>query len=82
MIEIGSFIGLAAMTQSEITIKNCRVDQLGNTLNVFRKLGVKLQIKGDDIFVPKQKSYKIQNFIDGSILTTSEWKCFDSSKNV
>jgi len=69
MIEIGSFIGLAAMTQSEITIKNCRIDQLGNTLNVFQKLGVKMQFRGDDIFVPKQKSYKIQNFIDGSILT-------------
>ena len=69
MIEIGSFIGLAAMTQSEITIKDARVDQLGNTLSVFRKMGIKLQIKGDDIFVPKQKSYKIQNFIDGSILT-------------
>ena len=69
MIEIGSFIGLAAMTQSEITIKNARVDQLGNTLSVFRKMGIKLQIKGDDIFIPKQKSYKIQNFIDGSILT-------------
>ena len=69
MIEIGSFIGLAAMTQSEITIKDCRVDQLGNTLSVFRKLGVKLQIKGDDIFIPKQKPYKIQSFIDGSIMT-------------
>ena len=57
MIEIGSFIGLAAMTQSEITIKDCRVDQLGNTLSVFRKLGVKFKVKGDDIFVPKQKSY-------------------------
>ena len=69
MIEIGSFIGLAAMTQSEITIKDCRIDQLGNTLSVFRKLGVKFKIKGDDIFVPKQKSYNIQSFIDGSIMT-------------
>lgn len=69
MIEIGSFIGLAAMTQSEITIKDCRVDQLGNTLSVFKKLGVKFKIIGDDIFVPKQKSYKIQSFIDGSIMT-------------
>ena len=69
MIEIGSFIGLAAMTQSEITIKDCRVDQLGNTLSVFRKLGVKFKIKGDDIFIPKQKSYTIQSFIDGSIMT-------------
>ncbi|MFK7774892.1 MAG: UDP-N-acetylglucosamine 1-carboxyvinyltransferase [Saprospiraceae bacterium] len=69
MIEIGSFIGLAAMTQSEITIKDCRVDQLGNTLSVFKKLGVKFKIKGDDIFIPKQKSYSIQSFIDGSIMT-------------
>ncbi len=69
MIEIGSFIGLAAMTQSEITIKDCRVDQLGNTLSVFRKLGVKFKVKGDDIFIPKQKSYTIQSFIDGSIMT-------------
>ncbi|MFT6321586.1 MAG: UDP-N-acetylglucosamine 1-carboxyvinyltransferase [Granulosicoccus sp.] len=69
MIEIGSFIGLAAMTQSEITIKDCRVDQLGNTLSIFRKLGVKFKIKGDDIFIPKQKSYTIQSFIDGSIMT-------------
>lgn len=78
MIEIGSFIGLAAMTQSEITIKNARVDQLGNTLAVFRKMGVKLKIKGDDIFIPKQKSYKVQNFIDGSLLTIydSPWPGF------
>ncbi|MFK8010352.1 MAG: UDP-N-acetylglucosamine 1-carboxyvinyltransferase [Saprospiraceae bacterium] len=69
MIEIGSFIGLAMMTQSEITIKDCRVDQLGNTLSVFKKLGVKFKIKGDDIFIPKQKSYTIQSFIDGSIMT-------------
>ena len=69
MIEIGSFIGLAAMTQSEITIKDAQVKELGNILSVFRKMGIKLQVKGDDIFIPKQKSYKIQNFIDGSILT-------------
>jgi len=68
-IEIGSFIGLAAMTQSEITIKDCRVDRLGNTLNVFRRLGVQLEIRGDDIFVPAQDHYEIQTFIDGSILT-------------
>ena len=68
-IEIGSFIGLAAMTQSEITIKDARVDRLGNTLNVFRRLGVQLEIKGDDIFVPAQDHYEIQTFIDGSILT-------------
>ena len=69
MIEIGSFIGLAAMTQSEITIKDCQIKELGNILPVFRRMGVKLKIKGDDIFIPKQKTYQIQNFIDGSIMT-------------
>lgn len=69
MIEIGSFIGLAAMTQSEITIKNCQVKELGNILPVFRRMGVQLEIKGDDIFVPAQEEFKIQTFIDGSILT-------------
>jgi len=77
-IEIGSFIGLAAMPQSDITIKNCAVDQLGNTLPVFRRMGIKLKIKGDDIHIPEQKSYKVQNFIDGSILTIydSPWPGF------
>lgn len=69
MIEIGSFIGLAAMTQSEITIKNCQVKELGNILPVFRRMGVQLEIKGDDIFVPAQEEFEIQTFIDGSILT-------------
>lgn len=69
MIEIGSFIGLAAMTQSEITIKDCRVDMLGNILPTFRRLGVQFEVKGDDIYVPSQDSYQIQTFIDGSILT-------------
>jgi UDP-N-acetylglucosamine 1-carboxyvinyltransferase len=77
-IEIGSFIGLAAMTQSDITIKNCAVDQLGNTLPVFSRLGIKMNIIGDDIHIPQQKSYKVQNFIDGSILTVydSPWPGF------
>ena len=69
MIEIGSFIGLAAMTQSEITIKNCAVNELGNILPVFQKMGIGLEIKGDDIFVPAQDQYEIQTFIDGSIMT-------------
>ncbi len=69
MLEIGSFIGLAAMTQSEITIKNARVDQLGVIPNTFRKMGIQLEIKGDDIFIPAQERYTIQKFIDGSILT-------------
>jgi UDP-N-acetylglucosamine 1-carboxyvinyltransferase len=69
MIEIGSFIGLAAMTQSEITIKNCAIKELGNILPVFRKMGLELQIHGDDIHVPSQEEYEIGTFIDGSILT-------------
>jgi len=72
MIEIGSFIGLAAMTQSDITIKNVKYDELGVIPNVFRKLGIKLERRGDDIFVPSQESYEIENFIDGSILTISD----------
>ena len=69
MLEIGSFIGLAAMTKSEITIKNARVDQLGVIPNTFRKLGIQLEVRGDDIFIPAQENYTIQKFIDGSILT-------------
>lgn len=72
MIEIGSFIGLATMTGSEITIKNCRVDMLGLIPKTFRKLGINLEIKGDDIFVPSQKSYEIDSLIDGSKLTISD----------
>ncbi len=72
MIEIGSFIGLAAMTKSELTIKDCRVDMLGMIPKVFRKLGIKLEIKGDDIHVPAQESYEIQTLMDGSILTVSD----------
>jgi UDP-N-acetylglucosamine 1-carboxyvinyltransferase len=69
MIEIGSFIGLAAMTQSDITIKNCDVENLGIIPNTFKKLGIALEIKGDDIHIPAQDLYEIQTFIDGSILT-------------
>ena len=69
MIEIGSFIGLAAMTQSELTIKNARVDQLGIIPATFQRMGIQLEIKGDDIYVPAQEEYEIQSFIDGSILT-------------
>lgn len=72
MLEIGSFIGLAAMTQSEITIKNARVDQLGIIPTTFRKMGIQLEIIGDDIFIPAQEKYTIQKFIDGSILTISD----------
>lgn len=73
MIEIGSWVGLAAMTQSEITIKNVRWEYLGQLPNVFRKLGITLEKRGDDLFVPAhQEGYEIQNFIDGSILTISD----------
>jgi UDP-N-acetylglucosamine 1-carboxyvinyltransferase len=69
MIEIGSFIGLAAMTQSEITIKNCHIAELGIIPDTFRKLGIQLEFRGDDIHVPAQENYTINTLIDGSILT-------------
>ena len=72
MIEIGSFIGLAAITKSEITIKNVSYENLGLIPSVFSKLGIKMERKGDDIFIPSQESYEITNFIDGSILTISD----------
>jgi UDP-N-acetylglucosamine 1-carboxyvinyltransferase len=73
MIEIGSWIGLAAMTKSELTIKNVSWDNLGNIPSVFRKLGITIERKGDDIFIPSHKDgYEIQNYIDGSILTISD----------
>ena len=73
MIEIGSWIGLAAMTKSELTIKDVSWDDLGLIPNVFRKLGITVERKGDDIHIPKHTNgYQIQNFIDGSILTVSD----------
>ena len=72
MIEIGSFIGVAAMTQSEITIKNVAFDKLGVIPNVFRKLGIKLEKRNDDIYIPAHESYEIESFIDGSIMTISD----------
>ncbi len=69
MIEVGSFIGLAAMTESEITIRNADVAQLGLIPDVFRRMGIELEVRGDDIYVPAQQQYRIQKFIDGSILT-------------
>jgi UDP-N-acetylglucosamine 1-carboxyvinyltransferase len=73
MIEIGSWIGLAAMTKSELTIKNVSWDNLGVIPNVFRKLGITLERKGDDIFIPEHTNgYEVQNYIDGSILTISD----------
>jgi UDP-N-acetylglucosamine 1-carboxyvinyltransferase len=72
MIEIGSFIGLAAMTESEITIKNVRFEELGMIPEVFRKLGIKFELRGDDIFIPSQKHYEVDTFIDGSIMTIAD----------
>lgn len=72
MIEIGSFIGLAAMTQSEITIKDVEVNQLGIIPDTFRRMGIKLEIRGNDIYVPSQKHYEIESFMDGSILTIAD----------
>ena len=72
MIEIGSFIGLAAMTQSELLIKNVSWENLGIIPSVFQKLGIKIERQNDNIFIPFQESYEIQNFIDGSILTISD----------
>ncbi len=69
MIEIGSFIGLAAMTQSEITIKNVALPELGVIPGTFQKLGIQMEFRGDDIYIPQQDNYEIQTFIDGSILT-------------
>ncbi|PIE50176.1 MAG: UDP-N-acetylglucosamine 1-carboxyvinyltransferase [Flavobacteriales bacterium] len=72
MVEIGSWIGLAAMTKSEITIKNVHWNQLGLIPTTFQKLGIQLEKRGDDIYIPAQENYKIQKFIDGSILTISD----------
>ena len=72
MIEIGSFIGLAAMTQSEITIKNCQVPMLGVIPDVFKRLGIELEIRGDDIYVPAQDNYRIDSYLDGSTLTVAD----------
>ena len=72
MIEIGSFIGLAAMTQSEITIKNCQVPELGIIPDVFRRLGIQLEIRGDDIYVPAQEGYTIETFLDGGMMTVAD----------
>ena len=72
MIEVGSFIGMAAMTASEITIKDVAYDELGIIPECFRKLGIKMERRGDDIFIPQQDSYTIESFIDGSIMTIAD----------
>ena len=72
MIEVGSFIGLAAMTKSEITIKNAGIAHLGIIPEKFQQLGIHLEFKGDDIYIPSQEKYEIQTFLDGSVLTISD----------
>lgn len=72
MIEVGSFIGLAALTKSEITIHNAGVQHLGMIPDAFAKLGIQMEFKGDDIYVPKQESYEVDTFIDGSIMTIAD----------
>ncbi len=72
MIEVGSFIGMAAMNQSAITIRNVSYDNLGIIPQAFRRLGVKLEQQGDDIYVPAQDSYQIESFLDGSIMTMAD----------
>lgn len=71
-IEVGSFIGMAAMTQGEMTIKNAGIPHLGRTVDVFRRLGIQVDERGDDLFVPAQDHYAIDTFIDGSILTIAD----------
>ncbi len=72
MIEIGSFIGLAAMTQSEITIKDVNINRLGLIPEVFRRLGITIEESGDDLFIPAQDNYEVETFMDGSIMTIAD----------
>ena len=72
MIEVGSFIGMAAMTRSELTIKNVSYENLGIIPDSFRRLGIKMEQRGDDIYVPSQETYQIESFIDGSIMTIAD----------
>jgi len=78
MIEIGSFIGLAAATNSEITIKNCSIPSLGNIPKIFGRMGIQMEFRGDDIYIPQQDSYKIESLINGSMLTIRDgiWPAF------
>ena len=72
MIEVGSFIGMAAMTGSELTIKDAGIKDLGIIPDVFRRLGIKMEFRGDDIYIPEQEHYEVETFIDGSILTIAD----------
>ncbi|MES2653994.1 MAG: UDP-N-acetylglucosamine 1-carboxyvinyltransferase [Bacteroidota bacterium] len=78
MIEIGSFIGLAATTNSEITIKNCSIPNLGVIPKMFKRMGIEMEFRGDDIYIPQQNSYKIESLINGSMLTIRDgiWPAF------
>ena len=78
MIEVGSFIGMAALNSSEITIKNAGIDQLGLIPDVFKNLGIQMEFRNDDIYIPTQEKYEIERFIDGSILTVADgpWPLF------
>jgi len=78
MIEIGIFIGLAATTNSEITIKNCSIPDLGIIPKVFQRMGIQMEFRGDDIFIPSQDTYKIESLINGSMLTIRDgiWPAF------
>ncbi|MDR1543781.1 MAG: UDP-N-acetylglucosamine 1-carboxyvinyltransferase [Prevotellaceae bacterium] len=72
MIEVGSFIGMAAMTQSALTVKNVSYENLGIIPDCFRRLGIEIEKRGDDIFIPAQESYRIESFIDGSIMSIAD----------
>ena len=72
MIEVGSYIGLATMTRSEITIKDVNIRQLGIIPDAFRRLGIRIDERGDDLYIPRQEHYMIENFIDGSILSIAD----------
>jgi UDP-N-acetylglucosamine 1-carboxyvinyltransferase len=72
MIEVGSFIGMAVMCGDGIRIKDVSVKNLGIIPDAFRKLGVKIKVEGDDLYIPRQKHYEIQSFIDGTIMTLAD----------
>ena len=72
MIEVGSFIGMAAMTQSEITIKNVSYENLGIIPDAFRRLGIRVEQRGDDLYIPEQEHYQIESFMDGSIMSIAD----------
>ncbi len=72
MIEVGSFIGMAAMTRSALTIKDVDYDALGLIPEVFKRMGVKIEVKGKDLFIPEQKEYEVETFIDGAIMTIAD----------